>query len=142
MTDRTDPLETAFILLAERHAAEVIATRAARAAAGQTPKADLLPRWTRDEVFAAVEAAETVAAGARVLDAVNTNECNGYRDPATERRDARNAFRALVKIEAALADYGVGFQRGGDPRGSAIKLMTPHTKRYNTWGGAESGWAV
>lgn len=142
MPAHTDPLETAFILLAERHAAEVIATRAARAAAGQTRMQDALPRWTRDEVFAAVEAAEIVAGAARLLDAVNTNECNGYRDTDTERRDARNAFRAVVKIDAALADYGVGYQRGGDPRGSSIKLMTPHTKRHNTWGGAESGWAV
>lgn len=37
---------------------------------------------------------------------------------------------------------GVTLELGGDPRGYTVKLMTPKSGRYNTWGGAECGWGV
>lgn len=37
---------------------------------------------------------------------------------------------------------GVKFEIQGDPRGFTVKLKTPKSKRYNTWGGVEVGWGV
>ena len=39
-------------------------------------------------------------------------------------------------------EYGLKFEIDGDPRGFAIKLKTPKTGRYNTWGGRETGWGI
>lgn len=107
---------------------------------------------------------------ARILDAVRTvrrlealekrlrvvavAECNGYYGPERLRgappawgdaeqadADARTA-KLAAKAEAVAHPYGVKLKIGGDPRGSQLRLMTPLSGRYNTWGGAESGWAL
>lgn len=71
----------------------------------------------------------------RFAERMACDESWGEKD---ERADDRNDARIL-----ALADrFGVKVQIGGDPRGHVVHLMTPKTGRYNTWGGAESGWGL
>lgn len=47
------------------------------------------------------------------------------------------------RIRQIVATLGEGFDVNfsGDPRGYTVKITLP-TKRYNTWGGEESGWGV
>ncbi|UTU09333.1 hypothetical protein CcrBL47_gp563 [Caulobacter phage BL47] len=73
---------------------------------------------------------------------INENECNGYRDETAERLDARREERAKAAVVEIAKRYGLTFHFNGDPRGSALKLKTPHTGRYNGFGGREDGWAV
>lgn len=82
------------------------------------------------------------------LHAIGERQCNGYQtwdhkwDEAASNRDERLEEKLIKTLESILAPYGVKAKTGGDPRGSAIKLQTPVTKRHNTWGGAEDGWAI
>lgn len=89
-----------------------------------------------------VDAAVALASCARIAHRIAENECNGYRDQATEDADARRLESVRVKTRKILATIGlpgVNFSVGGDPRGACFFLHFPHTKRQNTWGG---GWAV
>jgi len=84
----------------------------------------------------------------RQLRAVNERQCNGYTngrgdwDQETEDRDIRRADRVELQARELAARYGVAVSVQGDPRGSALHIKTPKTQRYNTLGGAESGWAL
>ena len=46
------------------------------------------------------------------------------------------------RLHALAAEIGVTLSLGGDPRGFTVKLMTPKSGKYNSWGGAEDGWGV
>lgn len=86
-------------------------------------------------------------------------ECNGpehlenpyywkNKDLYNKKRDEWDAWRKKreTQIERRLFELadslGVTLSLGGDPRGFAVMLKTPKTKRYNTWGGEEEGWGV
>lgn len=73
---------------------------------------------------------------------INENECNGYRNETAARLDARRFERAKSEVDEIAKRYGLAFHFNGDPRGSALKLKTPHTGRYNGFGGREDGWGV
>jgi len=62
-------------------------------------------------------------------------------DEWSEWRDKKESQieRRLFELAESI---GVTLELGGDPRGYTVKLMTPKTERYNTWGGSESGWGV
>lgn len=51
-----------------------------------------------------------------------------------------------LEIEKWLVErgsyFGVVFTFDGDPRGFTIKMKTPRSGKYNTWGGADVGWGV
>lgn len=54
--------------------------------------------------------------------------------------------RRELEIEKWLSErgsyLGIVFTFNGDPRGYTIKMKTPRSGKYNTWGGAEVGWGV
>lgn len=143
-----DTVKTAFVLLGEHHAATVAATRAARAAAGQTRAADLAARWDQAEVESAIAVASALESQAAVLKGIAERQCNGHQTPrgdwdeAAAKRDEAKEARTETKVRALLAAYGVEPIFGGDPRGAVLKLATPYTGKANTLGGRESGWAV
>jgi hypothetical protein len=92
---------------------------------------------------AAFEAAE------RSLRAINTRQCNGYmnertwkEDEAAKLRDERREAKLRAKVEGFADQLGIKVQFNGDPRGAAVKIHTPKCGKYNTFGGAEDGWAV
>jgi hypothetical protein len=117
--------ETALVLLEE-----------SRAGLGFIRSADRL------HILDALDAAAALSGCARIVHSVAENACNGYRHEADEKADERREARAVKRAAAILAPYEVGFTTGGDPRGACFYLKTPRSKRHNTWGGAESGWAV
>ena len=43
-------------------------------------------------------------------------------------------------LYAALSGSDLPVNFNGDPRGYPVKVVLPKTRRYNTWGGAETGW--
>jgi hypothetical protein len=59
----------------------------------------------------------------------------------SEWRDKRESQIEKRLFELAEG-IGVTLELGGDPRGYTVKLMTPNTKRCNTWGGEASGWGL
>lgn len=115
-------------------------------------------RFTRDDALTAMVILEESKIGGRFLDVLDLaaalagcarivhnvaeNACNGYRHEEDEKRDERREARAIAKAKAWLDPHGIKLRTGGDPRGACFFLMTPETGRANTWGGAESGWAV
>jgi hypothetical protein len=68
----------------------------------------------------------------------NTSACN-YE--LTQRQQTRrvNVDRRAVEIGREL---GLTILTNGDPRGYALKVLLPITRRYNTFGGYEEGWGV
>lgn len=45
-------------------------------------------------------------------------------------------------ICSLLKELGIDARFNPDPRGYAVKMATPKTNRYNTWGGKEDGWGI
>jgi hypothetical protein len=82
----------------------------------------------------------------RGLRAIYCRQCNGYADTdwgrAQAERDERREARLIRQATKIAKGYGVTITTQGDPRGSALRMATPKTRRYNTMGGAESGWAL
>lgn len=115
-------------------------------------------RFTRDDLLTAQVILEESKVGGRFEDVMDLaaalkscattvhrvaeNACNGYRNDGDEDRDNRREARAIAKAEAWLKPHGIELRTGGDPRGACFYLKTPKSGRHNTWGGAESGWAV
>lgn len=56
-----------------------------------------------------------------------------------EKQDDEVNCRWLNRIALML---GVRVTIDGDPRGYTVKLLTPVTGKYNTWGGKEVGFGV
>lgn len=80
----------------------------------------------------------------------NGHPCQGSMMPADkinalqERWDARierETERIEKRIKAICEPFGIVPDFGGDPRGYTVKLHLP-SKRYNTWGGEESGYGI
>ena len=50
------------------------------------------------------------------------------------------------KVEENIRSIGerlhVSFSFDGDSRGFTVKLKTPRTGKFNTWGGKEDGWGI
>lgn len=56
-----------------------------------------------------------------------------------QRADARDYARA----DEIMAGLGLPpVLRQGDPRGYAVKLVLPKSKRWNSMGGQEEGWGI
>jgi hypothetical protein len=114
----------------------------------QQARATSCASYTVDEFAQAMADAAKLESLQGRLHAIGERQCNGYStfghkwDQAAADRDERLEEKLNKTVESILAPYGVKAKTGGDPRGSAIKLQTPKTGRHNTWGGAESGWAI
>ncbi len=65
-------------------------------------------------------------------------ECN--RELSASEVSLHNA--SCERLARYANRLGVTLTLGGDPRGYTVKLMTPKSGKYNTWGGAEDGWGV
>lgn len=80
---------------------------------------------------------------ARSLSKINERQCNGYVlakgcggwDEAAEKRDLANESALQTTAKALLDVYGLTVEFNGDPRGSAIRIKTPKTRRYNSLSG-------
>ncbi|AXQ69063.1 hypothetical protein HOU02_gp146 [Caulobacter phage CcrBL9] len=122
---KQEQLEIALVLLDE-HKAKIGAPRA----------------FTYGEVIEAYRDAGALISAEVRLQRIAENECNGYRDETAEKLDERRRQTLEAKAGEIAKRYGVALTFGGDPRGSALKIKTPHTGRYNGFGGREDGWAV
>ena len=90
------------------------------------------------EPVCAARVAGLLIRDAKVIQRHCVNACNRE---VTSQETAR-AMQAEHRMRKVLANYpGVELVVGGDPRGYCCKLLLP-SKRYNTWGGAESGYGV
>ena len=78
----------------------------------------------------------------RALRAINERECNGYRCEADEDRDRKRVVRIEAKVADMAGQLRIEVHYNGDPRGSAVKIRTPKSGRFNSFGGAEDGWCV
>lgn len=103
----------------------------------------------RIAVLNAVEDAVEFEKIERALRAINERECNGYmnertwkEDEAAKLRDERREVKLRDKATALAKRLGLKIHFNGDPRGAAIKIHTPRTGAYNSFGGAEDGWCV
>ena len=65
------------------------------------------------------------------------NACNREVTP----QETARCRHAESRIRRLLESYDVGVSLNGDPRGYCVKLHFA-SGRYNTWGGAESGYGV
>ena len=82
-------------------------------------------------------------------------ECNGPGDwvdhvPYPRAGEIYAEFEAKIekrqeqiekRIQQVCELIGCTVRFGGDPRGYTVSVFLP-SGRYNTWGGAESGWGV
>ncbi|AXQ69623.1 hypothetical protein HOU03_gp145 [Caulobacter phage CcrSC] len=98
--------------------------------------------FTFHEVRAAFIDAKALTTLEATLHKIAEHECNGYRSDITERFDIRRRDKAQAAATAIAERYGLTLDFNGDPRGSALKIKTPHTGRYNGFGGREDGWCV
>lgn len=95
-----------------------------------------------------VEDIRRLCRDSKVLDTANERECSDsslWEGSGAEERQARLEARvkgAERRVSQIGAKYGVSFAFGGDPRGFSVRLLTPHTGAYNSWGGAECGYGV
>lgn len=142
-----DTVKTATILLLESNFAHK------RAPAAGLPLAEA--EFTAAQfIQATADAAKLESLQGRLRNYAE-RQCNGYsggyRGAAyptqamadeAEARDEAQAEKLRGKALAILSPYGVKAHFNRDPRGSAIKLATPKSGQYNTFGGAETGWAV
>lgn len=82
------------------------------------------------------------------LHKIYERQCNGHQKPngdwdeAAATRDELREEALETEIKALGEPFGVTFTTQGDPRGNPVSLLTPKTGRYNTMGGAESGWRL
>jgi hypothetical protein len=139
-----EDVQTALVLLAETKAA-------AKAAAPASPHLSRLEApHTEREFTAALDVAHALAILARAIKRECEAACNGFSDgrgqwsetleKASAKREERAKARAIALLDQNFPGLSLGM--GGDPRGACFHIKTPHTQRHNTWGGAESGWAV
>ncbi len=75
---------------------------------------------------------------AKRADHYNEMRCNVEM---TDQQEAR-ADRIDARMVALVASIGLTGTPNGDPRGFAFYVHLPKTGRYNSWGGAETGWGI
>lgn len=72
------------------------------------------------------------------LNELDTRRCN---EPCGEDV-AREVRRLELQARTIAAHYGLTLSRNSDPRGSALKIATPRSRRFNGMGGEEDGWNI
>mgnify|MGYP000617890942 CR=1 FL=1 len=79
---------------------------------------------------------------ARRIKARGIRACNyGHASDEAAERDEKRDDKDYELAQAIADRYNAKVQRMSDVRGFALKLIL-ETGRYNSWGGAESGWGV
>ena len=89
-----------------------------------------------DEV---IQDAVRISRAARAVDNHAVAVCNWPEISVHVAKARDRAVKVLREAERALK---IKFSVNGDPRGHVVKLKTPKSGRYNTFGGAEVGWGV
>jgi hypothetical protein len=99
---------------------------------------------SRVSPFAAADLARSLMRAAKRYHALCERKCNGYQPRAIgalllndggQARDEKASKAIEARVTKALAPYGITARFNGDPRGAAIKLVLPRTKRNNDFGG-------
>jgi hypothetical protein len=75
---------------------------------------------------------------AKSLHKIAEHDCNGTMTTRMERQSENTEH----KIQVIAKKYGLRATFDGDPRGYVVKLHSPKSDVYNTWGGAESGYGI
>lgn len=89
-----------------------------------------------NETFAAdMERVKSIAAQ---LERWNLRQCN---EGLTEQQE-RLYERCKERLAELMGKYGLKPMVQGDPRGAAVAVLCPETKRYNSMGGQESGFRL
>lgn len=82
------------------------------------------------------------------LHGIYERQCKGHQtadgrwDEAAANAEKAREERVEKALRALFFKHGVGLYLQGDPRGHPVGFLTPKTRRYNTMGGAESGWRI
>jgi hypothetical protein len=76
------------------------------------------------------------------LHVVYESQCSRDLGPAgnANRESARRNLESQLRFK--FREAGLGLYLNSDPRGNPVGILTPKTGRYNTMGGAESGWRL
>lgn len=99
------------------------------------------------------EVVSIVRMKAQRLNKIAERQCNGYPvfengrfmlgwDPVAAKKDEDREAKIEQELAALGNKYGLTFDTSGDPRGYVVKMKTPKTGKYNTWGGASEGWGI
>lgn len=72
------------------------------------------------------------------LESLNLQACN---TGLTDRQETR-AENICTELRTICGEYGIEAVTQGDPRGAAFGILCKHTGKYNSWGGAESGFRL
>jgi hypothetical protein len=84
-----------------------------------------------------LETSRLILRGAATINRLSVDQCNR----ALSDKEKRIMENAANRMAERLNPYDIKVTTSGDPRGYTTKLLLP-SERYNTWGGAESGWGV
>jgi len=93
-----------------------------------------------------LDALATQVRRARKLNRINERWCNEEMSERAEQRLRKEEEsieqRITAYFDALNQETGAAVEVhfNGDPRGYPVKVVLPKSRRYNTWGGAETGW--
>ena len=75
---------------------------------------------------------------AKDLQRTAVKECNRILTLGEKSTQACLEF----ELESLAKLYGLRFSVDGDPRGYVVKLHTPKSGKFNSFGGQEEGWGI
>jgi hypothetical protein len=84
-------------------------------------------REVTNNSFRIAKLAEDLSRWATKCHRINEAECNEQPIPAEWYQKAKR--NTIKRIDAAIAPYGITATFNGDPRGAALQLYLPRTKR-------------
>ncbi len=79
---------------------------------------------------------------AATLNRLNENRCNYPMSEKEAEKFEKHYDSIRARATKYAAEFGLTLDFGSDPRGAAIRIMTPKTHQYNSWGGVENGWYI
>ena len=139
MANVKNACDLACVVMAEIGAQAIPRAQAARGNGQKVDAIDVLrAQLELPSPLAVAAACEALIRQAHALDRLNEVECNRGLTPGETARQERLEKR----VREIAADLGLSVKFNSDPRGASVRLLLPCTKRYNTWGGEEEGWAV
>lgn len=93
------------------------------------------------ECGASLATCRGILAAATTLQRISELTCSVEMSERETARLERREANAEERVHRLAATFGARADFNGDPRGYVVRLILPSGK-YNTWGGAESGWGV
>jgi hypothetical protein len=86
--------------------------------------------WGHASTFRIAELAMRLMRAARRMHRINEHQCNGGTERQMQACDEASA-RIQGRVARLLEPYGITAVWQGDPRGAALRLVLPRTKRTN-----------